>query len=81
VNDRARRLVRSGEEFNSDELRDGLVELELPEPSPEPAEDDQVEPWGSGKRHLFRGHRLRAYEEFLRERYTDEEMERDRRGD
>jgi len=76
-----RRLVRSGEVFTSDELDRDEIELELPEPSEEPAEDEQVEPWASGKHHLRRGHRLRAYEEFLRERYTDEERERDRRGD
>jgi hypothetical protein len=76
-----RRLVRSGEQFTSDELDRDEIELELPEATEEPDEDDQVEPWGSSKRHLFRGHRLRAYEEFLRERYTDEERERDRRGD
>jgi hypothetical protein len=76
-----RRLVRSGEAFSSDELDRDEIELELPDPTPEIPESDQTEPWASGKHHLRRGHRLRAYEEFLRERYTDEERERDRRGD
>jgi hypothetical protein len=37
--DRPRRLVRSGEEFSSDELRDGLVELERVDPVPEPDQE------------------------------------------
>jgi hypothetical protein len=62
-----RRLVEWGQTFDSDELRDGLVELKSvpPNPSP-PPEDEQAEPWGLGddadppKRERF-GHRLRAY--------------------
>jgi len=70
-----RRLVRSGERFRSDEL--DLIDLELPEPSPEPPEEEQAEPWGTSKRHLRR--RLRAYEDFLDGLGYD--RERDRRGD
>jgi hypothetical protein len=36
---RQKRLVRSGDAFNSDELRDGLIELERVSPAPEPAEE------------------------------------------
>lgn len=63
-----RRLVRSGELFDSGELERGEIELELPEPTPEPEEEDQVEPWGlrrgTAKHHRHR-HRLQAYKEFL----------------
>jgi hypothetical protein len=62
-----RRLVEWGQEFLSDELDDGTVELAEvpPNPSP-PPEDEQAEPWGLGddvdphKRERF-GHRLRDY--------------------
>ena len=60
-----RRLVRSGEEFTSDELDRDEIELERREPTEEPDEDEQVEPWASDKHHLRAGHRLRAYRDFL----------------
>jgi hypothetical protein len=62
-----RRLVEWGQEFLSDELDDGKVELRTVAPSPSPPpEDEQVEPWGLGddadppKRERL-GHRLREY--------------------
>jgi len=73
-----RRLVRSGELFDSGELERGEIELELPEPSPEPDEEDQGEPWGTHK-HRLRHRRLRDYERFLDARGYD--RERDERGD
>ena len=74
-----RRLVRSGEEFTSDELDRDEIELERREPTEEPDEDDQVEPWASSKRHLLAGRRLRAYRDFLDGLGYD--RERDERGD
>jgi len=61
------RLIRFGDTFSSDELRDGLVRLEevMANQNP-PPEDEQVEPWGLGdeapeeKHRLFSG-RLREY--------------------
>jgi hypothetical protein len=41
-----RRLVSPGEEYTSDELRAGLVELEEVPPRPEPPVEVQGEPWG-----------------------------------
>lgn len=74
-----RRHVFSGDQFTSDELDRNEIELQLPEPSPEPAEDEQTEPWGSRKHHLRRSRRLRAYDDFLDSLGYD--RERDRRGD
>jgi len=70
-----RRLVRSGEEFDSGELERGEVELELPEPTPEPDEEDQGEPWGlrtGTRKHLRARGRLRLYREFLAAREDGE---------
>lgn len=65
-----RRLVRSGEEFTSEELEQGLVELEEREPSgPEP--EDGYEPWardGSKDETERDRERLRAYREFVEAR-------------
>jgi|SRR5215469_1188964 len=45
-----RRLVRFGEEFTSQEVDDGEVELEEVSPdSDPPPEDQQAEPWGYGE--------------------------------
>jgi hypothetical protein len=43
---RRRRLIHSGEEYTADELAAGEVELEQPEPFPEPPVEVQGEPWG-----------------------------------
>lgn len=60
-----RRLVRSGDEFTSDEFDAGTVELEQRGPTPEPLDDEQAEPWNAtGDDPRFRD-RLRAYKEFL----------------
>jgi len=70
-----RRLVRSGEPFDSGELERGEIDLELPEPSPEPDEEDQGEPWGlraGTRKHLRARGRLKLYREFL-ERIGDGE--------
>ena len=55
------RRVRFGEEFTSEELAAGEVELELPSPSRELPADEETEPWGTDK---FPD-RARAYREFL----------------
>ncbi len=62
-----RRLVRSGEDFTSEELERGEVELELEErePNPEPPEDEQAEPWGAREDDPRFRDRLRLYKEFL----------------
>jgi hypothetical protein len=71
-----RRLVRSGEEFTSDELDNGEVELEEVEPSaPPPDEEGASEPWSTDKDWAGRLEQLRAYREFLRERGEDNEAE------
>jgi hypothetical protein len=63
-----RRLVRSGDEFTSDELERGEVELEEREPSgPEP-EGGGYEPWGSDgskEESEVDRERLRLYLEFI----------------
>jgi hypothetical protein len=74
-----RRLVRHGDEFTSDELDRGEVELELPEPAPEPAEDAQAEPWALSPEHQDRharsglADRARLYREFLASPGTGDE--------
>jgi hypothetical protein len=69
-----RRLVRSGDEFTSDELEDGVVELEEREPSgPEP--EDGYEPWardGSKPESDRDRERLRAYMEFVDSRRRED---------
>lgn len=73
------RCVRSGDMFDSDELADGRVILEEVEANRDPPdEDDQAEPWNTGK-HRLRHRRLREYERFLDGLGYD--RERDRRGD
>lgn len=63
-----RRLVRTGDSFTSDELEAGTVELELPEPSPEPPEDEAAEPWGAQEDDPRFRDRLALYRDFLRSR-------------
>ena len=59
-----RRLVRFGDEFTSEELAAGQVELELPDPSPEPGDvKDEAEPWGTDDPRF--ADRERAYQAFL----------------
>jgi len=64
----ARRLVRSGDRFTSDEHARGEVELELPAPSPEPPEEPS-ESWALDPEHVAKHERLglldrwRAYRE------------------
>jgi hypothetical protein len=58
---RRRRLVRYGDTFTSDEDAD----FELPEPAPEPPEDEQAEPWGTAEDDPRFAGRNRAYREFL----------------
>jgi len=41
-----RRLIRRGGEYTTDELASGEVELEQPQPYPEPPVAEQGEPWG-----------------------------------
>jgi hypothetical protein len=60
-----RRLVRFGGEFTSEELAAGEVELELPEPSREPPDDEQAEPWNTSFTDPRFAARERAYREFL----------------
>jgi hypothetical protein len=69
-----RRLVRSGDEFTSKELEDGLVELEEREPSGEP-EQEEYEPWaldGSKPESERDRERLRAYTEFIESRRRED---------
>jgi hypothetical protein len=66
--DRDRRLVHSGEEFDSDELERGEIELELLEPTPEPLEDEQAEPWNAREGDSRFRDQLRKYKEFLEQR-------------
>ena len=69
-----RRLVRSGEEFTSDELDSGEVELEEVEPDSPPGDEEAAsEPWGTDKEWPDRIRQLRAYRDFLRERGEGEE--------
>jgi hypothetical protein len=84
---RSRRLVRSGDPFTSDELERGDVELEAVPPSPEPAEDEQAEPWSwHDKEPPDRMRRiLDAYRKFLESRrggegYDGHEQEDDDDG-
>lgn len=60
-----RRLVRSGDPFTSEELDEDTIELELPDPTPEPSEDQQAEPWGAAENDPRFAERLRAYKDFL----------------
>jgi hypothetical protein len=60
-----RRLVRFGDQFTSDELEHGDVELEAVAANPDPPpEDEQAEPWGLSddapehKKQLFHGRLL-----------------------
>ena len=46
---RRRRLVRDGGTYTAGELERGDVELEIPDPRPEPPVDVQGEPWGWAK--------------------------------
>ena len=58
------RRVRFGEEFTSEELAAGEVELELPGPEREPPDvKDEAEPWGTDDPRF--ADRERAYREFL----------------
>jgi hypothetical protein len=72
---RPKRRVAFGDIFNSDELRDGLVELVEVEPGPQIPEEEQVEPWGLSddapeeKHRLFHG---RLYEYVERHRHGDQ---------
>ena len=62
-----RRLIRSGEEFDLGELERGEIELELPDPTPEPPEEGR-EPWGYAdpdRSPPEARERLRAYHRFL----------------
>lgn len=70
-----RRLVRSGEEFTSKELEDGLVELEKVDPAEDQDNGDGYEPWardGSKDETERDRERLRAYREFLEERRRED---------
>lgn len=63
-----RRIVRSGEEFTSDELEQGLIELEKRGPSgPEP-EGGGTEPWGTSDPTGEMAERLALYLEFIKGR-------------
>lgn len=68
---RGRRLVRDGEEFTSEELERGEIELERRDPSgPEP-DGGGYEPWardGSKDETELDRERLRAYREFVEAR-------------
>jgi hypothetical protein len=69
-----RRLVLSGEEFTSDELERGEVELEEREPSGSP-EDEGYEPWAmddSKDRPERDRERLEAYLEFVESRRRED---------
>lgn len=71
---RGRRLVRSGDEFTSDELERGEVELEEPGHSDEP-EDNGYEPWARDGSHGETERdrtRLRAYMEFVESRRRED---------
>jgi len=47
VKRRRRRLIRPGDTYELRELLDGLVELEIPPPNPDPPpEESRGEPWG-----------------------------------
>lgn len=70
-----RRLVRSGDEFTSDELERGVVELEEREPADDEPEGGGYEPWGRDgtKDESERDReRLRAYLEFVSDRERDD---------
>jgi hypothetical protein len=65
------RLVRSGDEFTSKELEDGVVELEERRPSDEEPEEGGYEPWAmddSKDRPDRDRERLEAYREFVASR-------------
>lgn len=68
---RGRQLVRWGEEFDSDDLDQGEIELELPEASEEPTVDIQAEPWNVSDGDQRFANRLRLYREFLATRTED----------
>jgi hypothetical protein len=64
-----RRRVRSGEEFTSEELAAGDVELEEMEPSgPEPEEASEPWAWGDKKAPREVLEQLRKYREFIASR-------------
>jgi len=70
-----RRLVRSGDEFTSDELERGEVELEERDQGGEP-EDNGYEPWGrdGSKDETERDReRLRLYSEFIESRRREDQ--------
>ena len=70
-----RRLVRSGDEFTSDELDAGTVELERREPSGDEPEGGGYEPWardGTKDEPERDRERLRAYLEFVADRERDD---------
>jgi hypothetical protein len=70
-----RRYVRSGEEFTSDELEAGTVELEEREPSDPEQEEFGYEPWardGSKGERDFDKERLRLYREFVESRMAED---------
>lgn len=72
---KGRRIVRNGDEFTSDELERGVVELEEPDPSgPEP-EGGGYEPWDmddSKDRPERDRERLSAYREFVESRRRED---------
>jgi hypothetical protein len=70
-----RRLVRSGEEFTSDELARGEVELEERDPSGGEPEGGGYEPWardGSKPESDRDRERLRLYAEFVESRRRED---------
>lgn len=74
-----RRMVRSGEEFYSEEAERGEVELEEREPT-RGIQEERSEPWNyTGEEPADAVERLRRYRAFLDERGYD--RARDERGD
>ena len=69
-----RRIVRDGDEFNSDELQAGTVELEQRKAVAEEPEGGGYEPWAlddSKERPERDRERLRIYMEFVASRRQD----------
>jgi hypothetical protein len=65
---RRRRRILSGEEFSSDELDRGEVELERVEPTSEDPPRGGSEPWGVDEPDEEQSRRLRLYREYLQSR-------------
>ena len=69
-----RRTIRSGEEFDSDALERGDIELEERDPTPEPGEE-RSEPWNFADEERMppeARERLRLYREFIESRRRED---------